>query len=102
MWVDQVYLKKVFAWVLCCGFALLPGVSNASIAIVDLYASPDVKIAFVTNYMNAHCKLMRSDFTESLYSARIKAAVVDKGLADKWVMLISNSMNADSPSCLLR
>lgn len=97
-----MYLKKTIVWSLCFGFSLFSGVGNASIAIVDLSAFPDVKVAFVTNYANADCKLMRSDFTESLYSARIKAAVVDKGLADKWVMLISNIMNADSPSCLLR
>ena len=97
-----MYLKKVIVWGLCFGFALLSGASNASIAIVDLSAFPDVKIAFVTNYATADCKLMRSDFTESLYSASIKAAIVDKSVADKWVMIISNSMTADSPSCLLR
>ena len=39
---------------------------------------------------------------EGMEFAKIKAAVVNFQLADKRVMIISNSMNADSPSCLLR
>jgi len=78
------------------------GPANANIAIVDISASPDVKIAFVSHSANADCVLTRNDFTKNLYSERIKAAIVDSSLADKWVMLTSNSMSADSPNCLLR
>ena len=95
-------LKKVL---IAGSFLCSLGISSAaqsSIALVELSPFVDVKIAFISNPMNADCKLMRSDFTQNYQMARIKAAVVHHSLADKWVMLITNPMTKDDPSCLLR
>ena len=95
-------LKKVL---IAGSFLCSLGISSAaqsSIALVELSPFVDVKIAFVSNPMTADCKLTRSDFTQNVMAARIKAAVVSFGSADKKVMLIENSMNADDPFCLLR
>ena len=73
-----------------------------SIALVDIYTPSDVKIAFVSNFQNADCKLLRSDFTDNLYVASIRAVRVNPSLAQKWVVIVENSMVADDPSCLLR
>jgi hypothetical protein len=91
--LNNIYLK-----VLCCVFILFSAPVKASISIIELYGNPDVKIAFISNSMNADCFLMKSDFT----GGRIKASIVHYTLADKLVMLITNTMNKDDPSCLLR
>ena len=95
-------INKIFVCLIFCITFMYSNVSKASIAIVSLNSFPDVKIAFVTNRLSADCFLLRSHFIQNFQFAKIKAAVVNFQLADKRVMIISNSMNADSPSCLLR
>lgn len=95
-------INKLFASLIFCITIFSSNVSKASIAIVSLNSFPDVKIAFVNNRLSADCFLLRSHFTQNLQFAKIKAAIVNLQLTDKRVMIISNSMNANSPSCLLR
>ena len=95
-------INKLFACLILCITIFYSNISKASIAIISLNSFPDVKIAFVTNRLSADCFLLKSHFTQNLQFAKIKAAIVTFQLADKRVMIISNSMNANSPSCLLR
>lgn len=73
-----------------------------SIALVDISIPHDVKIAFISDFQNADCKLLRSDFTNYLPAASILAVRVTPSLAEKWVIIVENSMVADDPNCLLR
>ena len=77
-------------------------VHASGIALVDISVPYHVKIAFVSNFQSAHCKLLRSSFTSNLSYASIRAAREAPALAQKWVMIVENPMVADDPSCLLR
>ena len=101
-WKLFINIIKLFASLIICITIFYSNVSKASIAIVSLNSFPDVKIAFVTKRLSAGCFLLKSHFTQNLQFAKIKAAIVTFQLADKRVMIISNSMNANRPSCLLR
>ena len=82
--------------------ATVSQVRASGIALVDISVPHDVKIAFVSNFQSAHCKLLRSSFTNNLSYASIRAARVAPALAQKWVVIVENPMVADDPSCLLR
>lgn len=72
------------------------------IALVDLYSPHDIKVAFVSNSINADCRLLRSDFTSNLASASIKVARVSPSFAQKLILIVDNPASADPPNCLLR
>ena len=95
-------IKKILVCLIFC-FTVFPSkLSLASIVIVPLGSFHDVKITFVSNHLTADCFLLRRHFTQNFQFAKIKATIVNFQLADKKVMIISNSMNANNPSCLLR
>ena len=88
-------------------FSLVLGIAATQarageIALVDISVPHDVKIAFISNFQNAHCKLLRSSFASNLSYASIRAARVVPTLAQKWVVIVENPMVADDPGCLLR
>ena len=94
-------MKKILTCLVICLFVFFSKPSSASIVIVPSNSLHDVKIAFVSNTQSADCFLLSSHFTKNYQFAQIKAAIVNFQLADKRVMIISNTMNADNPSCLL-
>ena len=91
-------MKKLFALI----FIFFMHATEAKVALVCLQCNPQVRIAFVTNLSVADCKLTQNDFTSYAPSESIRAAKVDFSYAQKRVAIISNHMNADSPSCLFR
>ena len=93
-------MKKFLFFLLISFFS--QGSYASLIALVDLYSPHDIKVAFVSNPINADCRLLRSDFTSNLASASIKVATVSPSLAQKLILIVDNPFSADPPSCLLR